>query len=143
MFLCMAAGEIFVNPKMFGGFLSQPKVWPFIFLESAAWLIPFMIIALPMLRLLKNSSRGKSILAVSGVWIGVGSLIVIIYKQTYYPGPWELSQLARADITFGWTIPCSLILALFIFFSVKYLEGLQKSATDLTTTLRTSTIRGA
>lgn len=129
MFICMAAGEIFVDPQMFGGFLSLPHIWPLIFLESAVWLIPFMAVVLPLLKKLKNVSPLKSASLVAALWIAVGTLVVIGYKLTYYPKNWSLRQIARADITFGWTIPCVLILALFIFFSLKYLEQIRNPAT--------------
>jgi hypothetical protein len=129
MFICMAAGEIFVDSKMFNGFLQRPKIWPMIFVESAVWLIPFMIVVLPVLRKLKNLAAVKSALYIFGLWLTVGVLVIVGYKQTYYSGGWDLKQLARADITFGWTIPCVLILALFIYFSMQYLRVLKAHST--------------
>jgi hypothetical protein len=125
MFVCMAVGEIFVNPQMFGAFLSRPSIWPWIFIESAIWLIPFMVIVLPLLKMLRNLPAAKSTAVIAGAWVAVGSLIVIGYKLTYHPDNWDLGQVLRADITFGWTIPCALILVLFIGFSTKYLERIR------------------
>ncbi len=126
MFICMAAGEFFVDPKMFGGFLFRPQTWPWIFIESAIWLVPFMIIVLPLLRRLRGIPAPKSTAIISGGWVTVAILILITYKLTYFPDNWDLNGVARADITFGWTIPCILILASFIGFSLKYLKQIQR-----------------
>jgi hypothetical protein len=125
MFLSMAAGEILVSPNLFGGMLEHPKIWPLIFLESAMWLFPCMLLVLPFLKALKKVHPRIATRAIVAGWIAIGFAIIIGYKKTYYPNDWSLEQIRRLDITFGWTIPCAFILVVFVFLSLQYLKQIR------------------
>jgi hypothetical protein len=122
MFVCMAAGELLVDPLLFRGFLSRPRIWPMIFIESATWMIPLLLLFMPVLKKTKKMNPMKARSLIAGGWIAVGTLIVGAYKALYYPNHWELQRIARADITFGWTLPCAIILAGLIVFSLQHLR---------------------
>lgn len=122
MFICMAAGELFVNPQMFRGFLSKPKIWFLIFLESAAWMIPMALLSLPFIWGLKKfKERGAKSIVVCG-WAVLGVAAIVVYKTMYFPDEWAFDQITRADITFGWTIPCVMILIANGILSLRYLK---------------------
>ncbi|MBC7420133.1 MAG: hypothetical protein H7328_05345 [Bdellovibrio sp.] len=128
MFICMAAGELFVNPEMFSGFLRKPRIWPFIFIETAIWLAPFILLVVPLLKRLstKNPLHAKKVITIS--WIAVGLTIAIVYKFAYYSSDWSIVEIFRPDITFGWTLPYLIILISFIYLSNDYVFSLSKRA---------------
>lgn len=122
MFICMAAGELIVDPRMFNGFLQKPQIWPFVFIETVVWLIPFMLIIVPALNRLAKFSERNVKLAITLSWISVGLSVACAYKMLYYPGDWSLHGLFRHDIVFGWSIPYTFILVFFIIFSRQYVS---------------------
>jgi len=122
MFICMAAGELFVDPEMFRGFLKKPAIWPWIFIESAIWLMPFLLLIVPLLNCLKAMDPKKAARIISLSWIAVGLVVAVVYKYTYYSGDWSLEQMSRPDITFGWTIPYVIILVTFVYLSQSYVR---------------------
>lgn len=118
----MAAGELFVNPQMFHGFLAKPKIWYLIFIESAIWMIPMALLSLPFLWSLKQfKARNAKWIVVNG-WAVLGIAAIIAYKTMYFPDGWSFDQITRADITFGWTIPCVMILIANAILSLQYLK---------------------
>ncbi len=122
MFVCMAAGELLVSPELFHDFLNKPKVWPFIFFESAAWMIPMAMLSLLLLWPLRkvNVSIANSVISFS--WATIGIVAIVAYKIAYYPEGWSLDQVVSAHITFGWTVPCTLILVVNGVLSEQFLN---------------------
>ncbi len=128
MFLCMAAGELFVDREMFRGFLSKPVIWPLVFLETAVWLLPFMLLIVPLLNRLKKKEPKSAAKIIAASWIVVGLLVATGYNFAYFSSDWSVSQIARPDITFGWTLPYLIILASFIYLSLDYLKSVRRDS---------------
>ncbi len=126
MFFSMAAGEIFVDPEMYNGFLKKPQIWPLIFLESAVWLLPFLLLIIPMLQRLKTLESKHTTIIITASWIGIGLVIAVLYKLTYNPKNWSFAQMGEPNVTFGWTLPYSLILIAFIYFSISYVRKIRE-----------------
>jgi hypothetical protein len=125
MFICMVAGGLIVNPNLFNNFLLRPQIWHLVFLETAIWLIPFMLFILPIFnRLSKASEKTAKKIVIIG-WVTVGVLVALAYKLTYYSSDWSLKLLLRSDIIFGWSIPYTFILVTFVIFSLQYINDLR------------------
>jgi hypothetical protein len=133
IFVCMAAGELLVNPNMFRGFLGQPHIWPLIFIETAVWAIPCVAISLPLIRALRGFSPRSSAIVVSSIWVAISLIFLGAYNAVYFSGRWSWAELARADMTFGWTIPGLIILVLYIIHSLTYLEKIRLCPTRRST----------
>lgn len=95
MFVCMAIGEFFINPQLFHGFLLKPKIWPFIFLESAIWMVPMSLLTLPLLWKLKNLKNYIVTTVIIGFWALLGIVAIVTYKLIYYPEGWFLEQATK------------------------------------------------
>src|ERR1035437_7013050 len=121
MFISMISGELLVRGDLFGGLTHQPAVWPWIFIESAVWLLPFSILGLSILIQIQKRIRGPIVLKAGTVWIGAGLAIVFLYKLFYFPHDWRAAQ-RFPEIAFGWLIPCCVILAGFVLLSVKHFD---------------------
>lgn len=130
MFICMAAGELFINPQMFKGFLAKPKIWFLIFLESAVWMIPMALISLPFLWSLRNLKNSKAKPIVISGWATLGIAAIITYKIIYFPNDWAAEKFTRADIVFGWTIPCVIILITNAILSLSYLNSFHHNLSE-------------
>lgn len=126
MFVCMAAGEVSVDPQLFRGFLLKPKIWPLIFLESATWMIPMTLLSLPLLWILRQQKESVTTAIVVGGWAVLGIAAIVAYKIIYDPHDWALHQVTRADVTFGWTIPCMVILITNSVLSLQYLNCVRR-----------------
>ncbi len=120
MFICMASGELFVDANMFKGFLKKPGVWPLIFLETAICLAPFLLLAVPVLKRLKNRKTKTAVISVILIWTIVGLTVAAFYKI-------DLRQVTRPDIFFGWTLPFLIILGAFVFFSLQFIRRNQQA----------------
>jgi hypothetical protein len=125
MFICMAAGELFVDPEMFRGFLRKPALWPLVFLETTIWLVPFMILIVPLLNRLKTKKPKSAAWIITLSWIAVGLVVAAGYNFAYFSSEWSVSQILRPEITFGWTLPYLVILLLFIYLSLDYLKNIR------------------
>jgi hypothetical protein len=130
MFVCMAAGELFVNPQLFRGFLTKPRIWPLIFLESATWIIPMALLSLPFLWGMRKLKGGTATSVVVGCWAVLGIVAIVTYKAIYDSGEWALDQITKADIMFGWTIPCTVILITNAVLSLQYLEVVRNKSSE-------------
>lgn len=62
----------------------------------------------------------------------MGIAAVVAYKTKHFPDEWALDQITRADITFGWTIPCVLILIANGILSLQYLKFIRGKSNPLT-----------
>lgn len=125
MFICMAIGELFFDPQMFRGFLSKPRIWFLIFLESAAWMTPMALMSIPFLWSLRTLRENKAkVLVISG-WAALGIAAIVTYKTVYFPNNWSTEEFAKADIVFGWTIPCVIILIWNSILSLRYLSSVR------------------
>jgi hypothetical protein len=131
MLLSMAAGEIFVSPNLFGGFIHQPLMWLMILFESAMWLMPFLVVGVLLLRRLKGVSKKVMAMSAAGLWAAFGTFIVITYKVSYFPEDWGFQSILKAEVIFGWLIPCLLIWMFFTWFSVQYLVQMRQRSMNL------------
>jgi hypothetical protein len=122
MFTSMIAGEIFVEPNLFGGFSQRPALWLEVLLESTVWTFPIALIGLLILGRFQGFTRKKYILASTGLWVALNVLIIIIYKFFYWPRAWHLTDL-HPGLIFGWVIPCILILCSYSFFSLQLYDS--------------------
>ena len=84
MFLSMAAGGLFIDRGMFNGFINKPKIWPMVFLETAVWLLPFMILIVPLLNRLKTKSPKSAVRIIAVSWVAVGLLVAAGYNFAYF-----------------------------------------------------------
>jgi hypothetical protein len=128
MFICMAAGEIFFDRQLFNGFLGRPSIWYRIFLESAIATLPVCLFGLLILNRFQFNSRKAFLWAASAVWASLSLLVVLLYKLFDWPRDWHFTLL-DPGLIFGWFVPCLLILASFIWFSIGlYNDSLSRSS---------------
>jgi hypothetical protein len=118
----MISGELIVGKDLFNDLAHKPALWPWIFIESAVWLLPFSVLGLFFLSLTERRFKGSLVLKATGVWFAIGLLIVGFYKIFYFPLDWQTAE-RFPEIAFGWLIPCSFILVAFVVFSMKHFEG--------------------
>ncbi len=128
MFICMAAGELFVDAEMFRGILRKPEKWPLIFLETAIWLVPFMLLIVPLLNRLKTKKPNSATWIISLSWVTVGLVVAAGYNFAYFSSEWTISQIWQPNIIFGWTLPYIIILASFIYLSLDYLKNIRSQS---------------
>lgn len=128
MFICMAAGELFVDAEMFRGILRKPEKWPLIFLETAIWLVPFMLLIVPLLNRLKTKKPNSAAWIISLSWVTVGLVVAAGYNFAYFSSEWTISQIWQPNIIFGWTLPYIIILASFIYLSLDYLKNIRSQS---------------
>ncbi len=115
----MAAGELLVDPNLFSGFLHRPSLWAGVFLESATWTMPVILIGLFILGRLRFLNRSHFLTATFFVWFGLGAVIVVLYKFFYWPRTWHLTRI-EPGIIFGWGVPCAFILIAYSILSVRF-----------------------
>lgn len=116
MFGSMAAGELFVDPNLFSGFLSKPQLWIGVLLETAVATLPVCFFGAFILSKVNFRSIERFLLASLGVWLALCSSVVALYKIFYFPRDWKLTLL-HPGMLFGWIIPGVLIIGCFVWFS--------------------------
>lgn len=126
MFLCMAAGGLFVDRGMFNDFINKPTIWPLVFFETAVWLLPFMLLIVPLLNKLKSKEPKSAAKIIAVSWIVIGLLVAAGYNYAYFASDWSVSQITRPDVTFGWTLPYLMILVSFVYLSMDYLKTVRR-----------------
>ena len=77
----------------------------------------------PYVALLRRLLSIAALAALDVLALALGLFAVLAYKEIYYPYNWSLAQLSRADVTFGWTLPCVMILIVNAHFSIGYLDS--------------------
>lgn len=118
MFGSMAAGEIFIDPNLFSGFLTKPLLWGGVLLETAIATLPVCFVGAWILWKVNFEYRRNFFMASLGVWLVLCSSVVVLYKIFYFPREWKLTLL-HPGILFGWVFPGILIIGCFVWFSEK------------------------
>lgn len=129
MFGSMAAGELFIDPNLFSGFLSKPEIWYGIFLETAIATLPVCLLGAWILSKSKIQTKRNFLFASLITWLLLCVSVAGLYKIFYFPREWKLTLL-HSGILFGWIIPGILIITCFVWFSEK-LYSARKSALNI------------
>jgi hypothetical protein len=120
MFTSMAAGELLYDANLFRGFLKRPEIWIYILIETTFASLPVCLTGFAILKsnsdlfAAKNETHFAKKAAI--VWLGLGVLVIVLYKIFYWPREWRLTAVAPGLI-FGWILPCSLTLFCWSLFS--------------------------
>lgn len=123
MLICMALGELVVRADLFGGFLYKPSVWLGVILEMIFWLACSLPIVLVTMNIARRLPNPWAIRLALGVWPFLGGVIVLTYWLSFGGKSLSFEFFTRADVAFGWTIPCALILVFYSAISRDYLKA--------------------
>ncbi len=116
MFGSMAAGEVFIDLNLFGGFLTKPEIWYGIFFETAIAVLPVSLSGTWVLSKVRFQTKRIFLIASLSTWLLLCLMVVVFYQIFYFSNEWKVALLHPAML-FGWIIPGILIIGCFVWLS--------------------------